>query len=51
MTTKLQNTIESGTTRIDEIKKNICECKSPQICKAEVYDMWDGIFDPENSDQ
>lgn len=48
MTTKLQNAIESGVDRIEEIKKNICACKPPQACKAEVYDMWDGIFEPED---
>ena len=49
MTTKSQNQIESGIERIEEIKKNICAVKSTQTCKAEVYEMWDGIFEPEES--
>lgn len=46
MTTNLKNAIESGVDRIEEIKKNICACKQSQTCKAEVIEMWDGIFDP-----
>ena len=45
MTTKI-STIENGTDRIMEIKKKINTCKSPQFCKAEVYETWDNIFDP-----
>lgn len=50
MTAKIQNTIESGVERIEEIKKNICACKPTQTCKAEVYEMWNDIFDPNEED-
>jgi len=48
MTTKTENQIESGDKRIAEIKKNICSSKPAQSCKAEVYEMWDGIFESED---
>ena len=51
LTTKTQSTIESGLERIEEIKKSICACKSTQTCKAEVYEMWDGIFENKEEDQ
>ena len=51
MTTKAQQNIESGLERIEEIKKNICACKPSQNCKAEVYEMWDGIFESEETDK
>ena len=47
MTTKTQQNTESGLERIEEIKKNICACKPSEACKAEVYEMWDGIFESE----
>lgn len=50
MTTKTQSTIESGVERIEEIKKNICALSPAQTCKAEVYEMWDGIFENKEED-
>lgn len=44
---KSQSLTSDGVERIDEIKKEICNTKSPQVCEAEVYEMWGGIFDPE----
>jgi hypothetical protein len=38
---------ESGTCRIEEIKSTISSLK-PQVCKAEVYETWDNIFETEN---
>lgn len=38
--------IDTGTGRIEEIKSVISSFKS-QTCKAEVYDTWDNIFEPE----
>ena len=51
MTTKTQQNTESGLERIEEIKKNICAPKSSEPCKAEVYEMWDGIFESEEDEQ
>lgn len=47
MTTKTQQNTESGLERIEDIKKNICASKPAKFCKAEVYEMWDGIFESE----
>ncbi len=45
--TKIKNTtIESGICRIEEIKSTISSLK-PQVCKAEVYETWDNIFETE----
>ena len=51
MTTKTEQNIESGLERIEEIKKNICSCKPSENCKAEVYEMWDDIFESEEVKQ
>lgn len=49
--TKTKNTtIESGTCRIEEIKSTISSLK-PQVCKAEVYETWDNIFETTENDQ
>ncbi|MCL5410756.1 MAG: hypothetical protein M1324_02775 [Patescibacteria group bacterium] len=50
-TQKTKNTtIESGTCRIEEIKSTISSLK-PQVCKAEVYETWDNIFETTENDQ
>ncbi len=46
MKTKIQNSLENGIDRIDQIKKEISQYKT-QVCKAEVYETWDNIFEPE----
>ena len=44
---KNKNQMENGLDRIKEIKKKI-ENYSPvkKLCKVEVYETWQNIFDP-----
>lgn len=53
--TKMKNLkieLENGRDRINDIKQKIQECSSsPQYCKAEVYEMWNNIFDEEEEDE
>lgn len=40
-----QNIVQNGLERIEEIKTEIQSCKrDPSFCKAEVYEMWEGVF-------
>jgi len=46
-TKNLTDTANSGCGRIEEIKSVIASFKQ-QTCKAEVYETWDNIFNPED---
>lgn len=46
-TKNLTDTADTACGRIEEIKSAITSFK-PQTCKAEVYETWDNIFDPED---
>ena len=51
-TKQKQTTVQTGLERIEEIKSEIISCRTtPESCKAEVYDMWEGLYpeDEENS--
>ena len=48
-TKQKQTTIQSGMERIEEIKSEIVSCRAtPEECKAEVYNMWEGLYDDED---
>lgn len=52
MKTNTSQTIanESGIDKIEQIKANISSCGNKSTCKAEVYEMWSGVFEPNEND-
>ena len=45
--TSQSSAIESGMEKIEEIKAKLSCYGRNKVCKAEVYEMWDGVFEPE----
>lgn len=37
--------LESGMERIEEIKSEISNSAPKKVCKAEVYEMWNDVFE------
>ncbi len=42
----LMSPISEGLKRIEEIKNKITSYREPEFAKAQVYEIWDNIFEP-----
>lgn len=50
-TKQKQVTAQNGLERIEEIKSEIMNCNATSSnCKAQVYDMWEGLY-PNNEEE